>query len=60
VVIIVLIELVDKTNQIHDVLAIAFKHDMRVIFGSLILWLACKQIFDGRKETVILVGLLGL
>ncbi len=46
---------------------IAFKHDVRVIFWtlstwicSLILWLACKEILDCRKKTVLLIGLLGL
>ena len=60
-VIVVLIERVNKNEQIRDVFAIAFKNDMRVILWTLFAlissWisrLAHKQILNGRQKTILL------
>ena len=53
--IIVLIKLVDKTNQRRNVLTITFEHDMGVIFCSLILRLACEKISQAVYETISLI-----
>jgi hypothetical protein len=64
---IVVIKLVDKTNQKRNVLTITFEHDMRVILWSyfacirsLILWLACEKISHAIYESSSLILLLGL
>jgi hypothetical protein len=65
VVFVVLIERVNKNEQIRDVFAITFKNDMRVILwtfialiSSWIFRLANKQILNGRNKTILLIWLL--
>ena len=64
-VIVVLIERVNKNEQIRNVFAIAFKNDMRVILWTLftlisswIFRLAHKKILKGRYKTILLNWLL--
>ena len=53
--IIVVIKLVDKTNQRRNVLTITFEHDMGAILCSFSLRLACEKISQAVCETISLI-----